>query len=259
MGGARRPWRGGGIAARLGGDEGVPVARSSSTTAVARGFRQVLNELESLGSEQTRRIYERHGISPPLWGVKFGDIAQLAKRVGHDHDLAVALWDTGNHDARMLACRVAEPGRFTVAQSNVWVRACDNYVLTEAVAAAIADSPIAKSRAANWRDRSGEWVASAGWCIVAHLAMRSGELSDTECRALLRQIGREVHTRPNRVRHEMNQALIAIGSRSEALEREAARVAQKIGHVEVDHGVTGCTTPDAVDYLAKIAERRRQS
>lgn len=233
------------------------MARSSPTLAPA-GLDEVLRELESLGSEQTRRVYERHGVSPPLFGVRFGDIARLVKRMGRDHDLALRLWDTGIHDARVLACRVEEPERLTVAQSNHWVRDCGNYLLTDAVAALVADSPIAKTRSANWRDRSGEWVASAGWNLVAQLAMRPAAFTDAECRALLRQIGREIHTRPNRVRHEMNQALIAIGSRNDSLEREAIRVAEKIGPVEVDHGPTDCQTPDAVAYLAKVGERRRQ-
>ncbi|HEX5616557.1 MAG TPA: DNA alkylation repair protein [Acidimicrobiia bacterium] len=233
------------------------MARSSGTTAPSLDLDEVLAELEALGSEQTRRIYARHGVSPPLFGVKFGDLARLFKRIGRNHELALSLWATGNHDARVLACKLAEPERITVAQSNAWVRTCDNYVLMEAVAAAIADAPIAKSRAANWRDRTGEWVASAGWCIVAHLATRGDLLSDSECRALLGQIGREIHTRPNRVRHEMNLALIAIGTRGGALEREAVRVATKIGPVTVDHGTTGCTTPDAVGYLAKVAQRRK--
>lgn len=57
---------------------------------------------ESMGSEQARMTYLRHGAREPLWGVKFGDLRPLAKRIGRNHALARQLWATGNADARLL-------------------------------------------------------------------------------------------------------------------------------------------------------------
>jgi 3-methyladenine DNA glycosylase AlkD len=217
----------------------------------------VMRELESCGSEQTRRTYQRHGVAPPLFGVKYGDLDRIAKRVGRDHELAQELWASGNHDARVLACKIDDPPQVTVSQANAWARACENSVLTEAVAGVVADAPIAKDRSANWRDRHGEWIATAGWALVAICVARLGVFSDSECRALLRQIGKELPTRPNRVRYEMNMALIAIGLRGGALEDEALRVARKLGPVEVDHGQTSCVTPDAQEYIARAKQKQR--
>ena len=56
----------------------------------------------------------------------------------------------------------------------------------------------------------------------------------------------------------MNNALIAIGTRSDALEEAALAAARRIGPVLVDHGQTSCKTPDALTYLPKARAHRRK-
>ena len=164
--------------------------------------------------------------------------------------------ETGNHDARVLATKIADPASLTVKQADAWIRDCDNYVLMEAVGEVVARSPLAGSRAETWRDRTGEWVASAGWVVTARLAY-AGKIPLGECERLVRQIEREISSRPNRVRHEMNGALIAFGLRDGKVRDRALRAAAKIGPVIVDHGQTGCVTPDAAGYIRKAEARSK--
>ena len=81
-------------------------------------------------------------------------------------------------------------------------------------------------------------------------------MADESCAHLLEVIERDIHAKPNRVRHEMNGALIAIGMRGGALRERAFAVAAAIGPVEVDHGQTSCVTPDARAYIEKGLTRR---
>lgn len=214
---------------------------------------EVLAELEGAGSEQTRRTYRRHGITGPAYGVSYAMLGKLQKRIKSDHPLALALWATGNQDARVLATKVADPGRLTVKEADAWVKESPNATLAEAVAALVARSPLAPGRAAVWRDRRDEWTASAGWVVTAHLAM-SGTIPVEEGAALLDQIEREIHGRPNRVRYEMNSAVIAFGSQP-ALTASALAAADRIGQVDVDHGETSCKTPDAGAYIHRMLAR----
>lgn len=68
---------------------------------------QALARLWKLGSAQTRKTYGRHGLPGEMYGVKFGDLAKLVKEIRQDHELARELWDSGNHDARVLAAMIA--------------------------------------------------------------------------------------------------------------------------------------------------------
>ena len=54
----------------------------------------------------------------------------------------------------------------------------------------------------------------------------------------------------------MNGALIAIGTRNEALRAAAEAASGRIGIVVVDHGQTGCVTPAALPYIAKVWDRK---
>lgn len=69
----------------------------------------LLRELESRGSAQTRKTYGRHGVRGPMFGVSYKDLGILTRRLKTNHSLALELWETENHDARILATMIADP------------------------------------------------------------------------------------------------------------------------------------------------------
>ncbi|HEX3552920.1 MAG TPA: DNA alkylation repair protein [Thermoanaerobaculia bacterium] len=218
-------------------------------------LQETLDTLKSLGKEQTRKTYRRHGAGEDCYGVSSADLKSLQKKVKKDHDLARSLWATGNHEARILATMVADPQKLDGATLDAWAADLDNYIETGYLAALAAKSPVAREVMARWIDSNGEWIAAAGWSVLSHLAAEGG-LSDAESAAALARIERDLHGSQNRVRHQMNGALISIGGSQPALQEKALAAARRIGKVEVDHGETGCKTPDAADYIGKMAGRR---
>jgi len=221
-------------------------------------FAEVMAALESEGTAQNRKIYPRHGAQEPMFGVSYAALGELEKKIKTDHELGLALWDSGNHDARMLAAKVVDPAEFTPKLADSWARDAVCYQTAGAVADVVAESPVARSRADMWLDRKGEWVASAGWGIVARTCEDEDLWSIADLRGLLRQVEEEIHDRPNRVRHEMNMAVISIALRNPALQRLALSSAKRVGPVDVDHGETSCTTPDASDYIEKTVGYRQR-
>jgi 3-methyladenine DNA glycosylase AlkD len=218
---------------------------------------EVMATLEAAGSAQTRKIYARHGGGPEMFGVSYAELYKLRKRIKVDHDLALALWATGNHDARVLATMIDDAKKVDRAQAERWVADLSNYGLTDAVSGLIARSPAAREVMPAWMARDGEWESSAGWNILAQLALDDRTLDDGFFAAYLPVIEQQIHQAKNRTRYSMNNALIAIGARSDALEGAALAVAKRIGKVDVDHGETHCKTPDAPTYIVKARDRRR--
>ena len=217
---------------------------------------RVLAELEALGTAQNRKVYARHGVGEPMFGVSFAHLRKLGKKLRHDHDLARALWASGNHDARVLALAVADPAQTDVDEIETWAGEVDNYVLIDEFAAFVAATPHFGACADDWPDRDSEWVASAGWSLVAQQALRDDERTDDYFEERLLTIESRIAGAANRVRHCMNGALIAIGGRNEALRGSATAAARRIGPVVVDHGETSCKTPEAVGYIDRIWTRR---
>ena len=113
-----------------------------------------------------------------MFGVSFAHLRKLGKKLRHDHDLARALWASGNHDARVLALSVADPAQTDPGEIETWAGEVDNYVLIDEFAAFVAATPHFGACADTWTDHEGEWVASAGWSLVAQQALRDNELPD---------------------------------------------------------------------------------
>jgi 3-methyladenine DNA glycosylase AlkD len=221
--------------------------------------KEVLSELKALGTEQNRKIYKRHGITSQQYGVSFANLTKLQRKIKLNQELAAELWASGNHDARVLATMVADPKTVSERLLDAWSKELDNYVLADLFSGLVAKSPLAQKKMEAWTRSKDEWIGSAGWNLVAQLAIRDNQVSNDYFEKYLEVIERDIHKAKNRVRYAMNGALIAIGSRGGSLQKMAIAAARRIGKVEVDHGETGCKTPDAVQYITKISARKRAS
>src|SRR5687767_4613184 len=94
----------------------------------------ILAELKRRGSQRNVDGMARYGIvvgNGKIFGVSVGTLRDMGKRIGRDHDLALALWDTGWYEARMLAAFVDEPERVTPAQMDAWCRDFDNWAVCD--------------------------------------------------------------------------------------------------------------------------------
>ncbi|HYO13473.1 MAG TPA: DNA alkylation repair protein [Thermoanaerobaculia bacterium] len=222
-------------------------------------LQETLHQLESLGTEQNRKTYRRHGARENLYGVSWADLGKLQKKIKKDHALAVELWVTGNHDARILATMIADPKAMTSEELDAWAGSLTNYTETDAFSKLAAGSPLIREKIDRWTEADHEWIESAGWNLLAHLAMgKNGDVPNDYFERHLEAIERDIHNRKNRVRYAMNSALIAIGGRNEKLTEKALAAAAKIGKVEVDHGETGCKTPQAAEYIQKMVARKQK-
>lgn len=216
-----------------------------------------LERLEAVGTEQARRTYRRHGARDPLFGVSFAVLDAVAKEAKRDQALADGLWATGNFDCRVLACKVADPTVMDEDALDAWLAVIEAYGLVDVFVAGIAAMvPGVRERADRWAASARDWTAQAGWDLYGRLALHDASLDDGFFLGLLERIERAIPTAGNRTRHAMAMNLIAIGSRNEPLRVAAERASGRIGRIVVDHGQTGCKTPEAVPYLARVWDRR---
>lgn len=219
----------------------------------------ILQQLEAMGSEQYRKTYRRHGVVGDIYGVSFGNLSTLVKQIKKDHEAALALWKTGNHDARILATMIADPNKVDIATLQQWMADADSYPITSNFATFVAKTPHRRALMTEWTAADDdEWVGYAGWLVLAAMASNDADLPDEFFTDYLDRMEARLHTRPNYVRDGMNSALIAIGTRNERLEAAAVAAAERIGKVEVDHGETGCVTQPAIPYIAKVKAYQAQ-
>ncbi|MBI2922239.1 MAG: DNA alkylation repair protein [Planctomycetes bacterium] len=229
----------------------APAAKSKKAPATRLSLAEVMATLEKAGSEQTRKTYARHGAPEPMFGVSFATLKTLYKRIGVDHELALALWETGNFDARNLAVKVVDPARMSPADLDRWAKAPTARMCHGYVAAIASEGPHARAKADAWLASPDEGLRSAGWLLVAAMANRDESTPDSWFTGRLAEIEKSIRTAPNEPKAAMNQAVIGIGFRNASLRKAATAAAKRIGPVEVDHGDTACKTPDAAAYIDK--------
>lgn len=223
-------------------------------------FEEAMSLLKSLGTEQNRKLYSKHGAGENLFGVPFGELNKLAKQIKTDHPLAEKLWFSGNADARYLASMIADPAQITPESAEKWLEGVNYYMVSEGfVRFVLSKTSFAAQLAEKWMNYNDEWYCASGFLLLAILAIENTSFTDEYLAAKLKIIESKIHNSPNRTRHSMNYAVICIGLRNENLQKLAMESAARIGKVHVDHGETSCTTPDAADYIKKTLTRKNKT
>ena len=197
---------------------------------VDKAVAEILTEVQALGSERNRAGMARYGIKVDrAFGVSIYELRRIAKRLGTNHPLALALWDTGNHEARLLACFVDDPVRVTERQFESWVGDFDSWDICDQATTSLFDlTTHAWEKAVEWAGRDPEWVKRAGFALMAGLAVHDKAASDARFVQLLPVIERGAFDERNFVRKAVNWALRNIGKRNLALHRAAIACAGRI-------------------------------
>jgi 3-methyladenine DNA glycosylase AlkD len=191
----------------------------------------VVARLREMGTEEGRRGLARFGISVDrAVGVGVTAIRRLAGELPRDHLLAEALWDTGVHEARILASIVDEPDRVTAGQMDRWVRDFDSWDLCDQCCQNLFwRTPFADRKAQAWAGRRAEFVKRAGFALMASAAVEDRAASDGRFLAYLGLVEREASDPRNFVRKAVSWALRQIGKRNLWLHRAAVGAARRIG------------------------------
>ena len=132
-------------------------------------LKEVMKELEFYGNEQTKKTHMNHGGKEPIFGVKVGDLKKILKKTRKNHELSLALYDTGNSDAMYLAGLMADEKQITKAQLNKWVENAYWSFLSEyAVAWVAAETNFGFELGLEWIRSEKETIASAGWSTLSN-------------------------------------------------------------------------------------------
>jgi 3-methyladenine DNA glycosylase AlkD len=179
---------------------------------------EILSELRQAGDSQRVASLKRFGAAPPAFGVGLPALRSLAKRIGHDHGLALALWQTPAREARILASLIDERERVTGNQMDRWAKTFDNWEICDQVCQNLfAHTPIALPKAIEWMRRPEEFVKRAGFVLVAGRAVHDKRTDDRMFSDLLPTLMAAADDDRAYVRKGASWALRQIGKRSDRL------------------------------------------
>jgi len=200
-------------------------------TAISDRVAAVLRELERRGSRRTRdEMLTRYGITAPkAFGVPVGVIKAMGKKLGTDHALALALWDTGWYEARLLTAFVDDPAKVTAAQMDRWARDFDNWGVCDTLCFSLFDrTPHAWRKAEQWAKQDAEFVKRAGYALLACLALHDKAASDAQFLKSLEWIESGADDDRNFVKKGVSWALRLVGRRNQSLNAAAVELCERL-------------------------------
>lgn len=205
-------------------------AGAPSPEAAAAEAQAILAALEPLGGEEARAGMARYGIATAnAFGVSVYELRRVAKGLQQDHELALELWATGNHEARLLAGMVDNPLEVTETQMDAWAADLDSWDVCDQVTSNLFDkTPYAYHKVREWSGSPDEWVKRAAFAMAAALAVHDTSAADESFLPILGLIRREAGDDRNYVKKAVNWALRNIGKRSLRLHGAAIGTAEAI-------------------------------
>jgi len=177
----------------------------------------------------------RFGISTRnTLGVPVPILRGLARGLRPDHALALRLWRTGIHEARILASMIDDPAAVTGPQVERWLSAVDSWdVCDQLCSNLLEDVPFARRRLTVWARRSPEFIRRAGFVMMARLVVSDKSAGNAEFLRYLTFIRQHGADPRNMVRKAVNWAIRQIGKRNRALNRAAiATAAEFTAHAD---------------------------
>ncbi len=229
-----------------------------------RDAMKVIRTLEEFSNPENVAGMARFGISSRnTLGVPIPVLRDLAKEIGRDqvlkekiHHLALELWNTGIHEARILAGFIDDPKAVTESQLEKWASEFDSWDVCDQVCSGLFDrTKFAAKKAGEWTKRKEEFVKRAGFVLMAALAVHDKDADDKTFLKFLSMIKRESTDDRNFVRKAVNWALRGIGKRSLSLNKEAVNTAKEIQ--KIDSRAAKWIASDALRELTSAAVLKR--
>jgi len=217
--------------------------------------KEALKELKALGDEKRRAHNAKNGAGDNQFGVPMGDIRTLAKKIKVDHELALALWNTGNADAQFLATLIIKPKALSADELDRIVRsAAFSHVADWLNSYVVKQHPDRESLRQRWMTDQDPMAARAGWSLTAERVAKGPDGLDVV--SLLDRIESEMGSAHALAQWTMNSTLAAIGIHFPKHRKRALAIGEKLGVYRDYPCSKGCTSPFAPIWINEMVRRQ---
>lgn len=197
-------------------------------------FEKILKDLKSRENSKNKIGMARFGINTEKsFGISVKYLREIAKKIGKDHNLALELWESGFHEARILATIIDEPDKASKTQIKKWIKDVNSWDLCDQLCNnLIAKTVYAYDLAFEWSKSKAEFTKRAGFTLFAVIAVHWKHLSDNDFITILPRIIEESNDERNFVKKAVNWALRQIGKRNKNLNEIAIKTALALINLE---------------------------
>ncbi|MBU6413055.1 MAG: DNA alkylation repair protein [Planctomycetes bacterium] len=201
------------------------ISATEKLPSVAAEVKRIVAELRSKADPRiVRQMQEQFGITlargDAAFGMRVGELQKMAAAIrksrGRDHALALALWESGYYECRMLAAFVDDPALVTVSQMNRWCKDFDNWGICDTVCFHLFDKvdfDLTRTRINAWAASKHEFVKRTAFALLASIALHRKDAPKEMLREGLELIEEHASDERNFVKKGISWALRGIGKR----------------------------------------------
>jgi len=217
---------------------------------------ETLEQLKDLGNDKMRLQNIKKGAGDNQYGVRLGDIKKLGKQIKINLELALALWDTKNIEARLLSTIIIKPNTLTLEQLDQMVRSITFVQVADWFNAyVVKPHPENERLREDWMKSEHPMAARAGWNLTSIRVAKNP--AGLDLNALLNSIEKKMLLAHPLVQWTMNFTLAEIGIKHPDFRKRALSIGENLG-VYMDFPVSkGCTSPFAPLWIAAMVNREK--
>lgn len=195
---------------------------------------EIIEKLKSLENPENIAGMARFGIvTKKAFGVSAPVLKEIEKDVKKQsenrHELALELWETGVHEARIIAYLIDEPKKVSEKQMESWAKDFDNWAICDGTCGHLfCKTEFAYQKVFEWSETDEEFIKRAGIVLVAYLAVHDKKASDERIAEFLPILEKHANDERNFIKKAVNWSLRQIGKRNLNLNKLAIETAEKI-------------------------------
>lgn len=218
---------------------------------------EILTKLESMSDPEAVKGMARYGInSKNNLGVSIYKLREIAKEMGQDHEIALKLWNSGIHDARLLACFIDNPSEVTGGQMDSWAQDFDSWDICDQACTSLFDlTTLAWAKVFEWAEQPDEFVKRGAFSLIAGLTVHDKKASDEKFEQFIPLIKKHSHDERNYVKKAVNWAIRNIGKRNKNLNKVMIKLSREL--LKDDSKVAKWIASDALRELTSIKIQNR--
>ncbi len=219
-------------------------------TRTAPSLNEILATLDSLADPAVKASQGRFGIQVDRsLGISLYTLRDLAKGI-KDHNLALGLWETGIHEARLLAAMVEEVDKVTREQCEQWVLDFNSWDICDNVTDDVfIYTPFAMELITTWATREEEFVKRASFAMIAEITIHRKDIPDSVLADLYPLIASASVDERNFVKKAVSWALRNIAKNRPGLRKSVRTLAE--GLMESDSKSARWVARDTLNEIQK--------
>lgn len=195
---------------------------------------EIIRKLELLENPENIAGMARFGIATKkAFGVPSPVLKNLAKDIKKQtenrHELALELWETGIHEARIIAYLIDDAKQVSEKQMESWAKDFDNWAICDGTCGHLfCKTEFAYQKVFEWSEKDEEFIKRAGIVLIAWLAVHDKKASDEKIAQFLPILEKHANDERNFIKKAVNWSLRQIGKRNLNLNKLAIETAETI-------------------------------